>query len=530
MKLRWTMSPRWRIALWALTGAALIFVAALILAAVMVSRHARGWAEDWLTRQYNSKVELAAFRISIPFPLVQCEGDNLILHFQGREDLPPLIAVAHFTMRTSLLGLLRRSRHIEFLKLDGLQINVPPRSAQIGEGPYKSFKGKFRAVRVDEILSQNATIRILTDKPGKDPLEFDISDLRLTSSGSDGALKFVATLSNPRPPGEIVSTGIFGPWNPETPSLTPVSGAYTFKNADLSVFPGIAGILSSQGIYQGELDQIEVDGTTDTPDFRVARAGHSLDLSTKFHAMVDGTDGDTYLQPVEAHFGQTILAAQGSVEGTKGIKGKTVTLDVTATHARIEDLLALAMAPPATMTGAMRLKTKFILAPGPKEVSDRLNLDGSFDLGSAHFTSSAIQQKIDNMSKRSQGKPKEVVSPEESTHADDVATEMNGNFQLRSGTLTLSLLRFAVPGADVRLDGTYTLNQETMDLRGKVLLQAKLSQTTTGVKSFVLKFVDPIFSKPGIGAELPIRITGPAQHPHYGLELRRRRSNEADSR
>jgi hypothetical protein len=147
-----------------------------------------------------------------------------------------------------------------------------------------------------------------------------------------------------------------------------------------------------------------------------------------------------------------------------------------------------------------------------------------------YFTSGAMQQKIDNMSKRSQGKPKEVVSAEEPTSADDVATEMNGNFQLRSGTLTLSLLRFAVPGADVRLDGTYTLDQESMDFRGKILLQAKLSQTTTGVKSFLLKLVDPIFSKPGIGAELPIRITGPAQHPHYGLELRRRGSNGVESR
>lgn len=524
------MSPRWKIVLWALGGAALILVAAIVLAVSMISRHARAWTEDWLTRQYNSKVELAAFRISVPFPWVQSEGDSLIIHFQGREDLPPLIAVAHFTMRTSLSGLLRRSRHIEFLKLDGLQINVPPRSAQNGDSPYRNFKGKLRAVRVDEILSENAVIRILTDKPGKDPLVFDIRTLRLTSSGQDGALKFVATLSNPRPPGEIVSSGTFGPWNSERPSLTPVSGAYTFQNADLSVFPGIAGILSSQGTYQGELDEIEVDGTTDTPDFRVTRAGHALDLSTKFHAMVDGTDGDTYLQPVEAHFGQTTLVAQGSIEGTKGIKGKTVTLDVTATRTRMEDLLALAMSAPPTMTGAIRLKTKFLLAPGPKEVPDRLKLNGSFDLESARFTSGTVQQKIDNLSKRSQGKPKEVVSPDASTSADDVATAMSGNFRLGSGILTLSQLHFAVPGADVQLDGTYTLNHQIMDLRGKVMLQAKLSQTTTGVKSFLLKLADPIFSKPGSGAVLPIRITGPAQHPHYGLAFKRSGSDSPESR
>ena len=50
-------------------------------------------------------------------------------------------------------------------------------------------------------------------------------------------------------------------------------------------------------------------------------------------------------------------------------------------------------------------------------------------------------------------------------------------------------------------------------------MQAKLSQTTTGVKSFLLKFADPIFSKGGKGTVLPIKITGSVQDPHYGLNL-----------
>jgi len=35
-----------------------------------------------------------------------------------------------------------------------------------------------------------------------------------------------------------------------------------------------------------------------------------------------------------------------------------------------------------------------------------------------------------------------------------------------------------------------------------------------------LRFADPIFSKGGKGTVLPITITGPVQHPHYGLDLR----------
>jgi AsmA-like C-terminal region len=367
----------------------------------------------------------------------------------------------------------------------------------------------------------------LTEKPGKNPLEFDIQDLRLNSSGTDGALEFVATLSNPTPPGEIASKGSFGPWNSETPSLTPVSGNYDFEKADLGVFPGIAGILTSKGNYQGVLEQIRVDGTTDIPDFRVALAGHPVDLSTTFHAMVDGTDGDTYLQPVEAHFGQTDLLAQVSVEGTKGVKGKTITLDVSVGRARIEDLLLFAMRESPSITGPINFKTKFILAPGPQQIPDRLKLNGSFELGSVHFSNSVVQQKVDNMSKRSEGKPKQVVNPEEAISTDDVASVMKGNFRLEKGILSLAGLNFAIPGTEVQLAGTYALYPETLDLHGKVKMQAKLSQTTTGVKSFLLKFSDPLFSKGGNGAVVPIKITGSVQHPHYGLELGRKSEGSA---
>lgn len=523
------MSSRRKTVLWIVGGAMVAIVAALILESVIISRRARVWAEDWMTREYNSKVELSAFRVAIPFPLIQCEGDNLVLHFQGRQDLPPLIAVKRFTMRTSLWGLLRGTRRIQSLQLEGLQINVPPREETRGGSDVKKLSSKFHAVRFGEIISENAILKILTKKPGKDPLEFDIQHLRLNSSGADDALKFHATLTNPKPPGEIVSVGLFGPWNPKTPSLTPVSGNYDFEKADLGVFPGIAGILNSKGSYQGVLEKIHVDGTTDTPDFRVTRAGHSVDLSTIFHATVDGTDGDTYLEPVEAHFGQTDLLAQGSVEGTKGVKGKTITLDVSVGRARIEDLLLFAMKESPSMTGPIHFKTKFILAPGPQEIPDRLRLNGSFELGSVHFSSSFVQQKVDNMSKRSEGKPKEAVSPQEAIRTDDVASVMKGDFRLEEGILSLAGLSFAIPGTEVQLAGTYALDPETLDLHGNLKMKAKLSQTTTGVKSFLLKFADPLFSKGGNGAVVPIKITGSVQHPHYGLELGRKSETSAEN-
>jgi hypothetical protein len=182
-----------------------------------------------------------------------------------------------------------------------------------------------------------------------------------------------------------------------------------------------------------------------------------------------------------------------------------------------------------SMTGPIHFKTKFILAPGPQEIPDRLNLNGSFDLGSVHFSSSTVQQKVDNMSKRSEGKPKQVVNPAEAISTDDVASVMKGNFRLEKGILSLAELNFAIPGTEVHLAGTYALDPETLDLHGNLKMKAKLSQTTTGVKSFLLKFADPLFSKSGNGAVVPIKITGSVQHPHYGLELGRKSEAAAEN-
>lgn len=476
--------------------------------------------QEWLSHEYNSQVELSSFTVAIPFPLVETQAENVTLHFQGRQDLPPLIAIKLVTMRTSIWGLLRNTRRISFVQLEGLQINIPPRQESNGGGQgAKNAMKKFHAVKFGEIISDGATLKILTTMPGKNPLEFGIQQLQLSSTGKDDALAFHATLKNPTPPGEIVSSGVFGPWDADVPSQTPVSGVYTFEKADLSHFPGIAGILSSKGNYQGVLDQIRVDGSTDTPDFRVTLADHPVHLSTTFHATVDGTDGNVSLQPVEVHFGETDLVAQGSIEGKPGTKGKTITLDVSGNHARIEDLLLLAVKESPPLSGPIRLKTKFILDPGPEQIPDRLNLDGSLELDSLHFTNSAVQQKVDNLSKRSEGKPREVVNPKEAIKTDDVASDAKGNFRLEKGTLTLSSVNYSIPGADVRLAGTYALESQTLDLHGQLTMQAKLSQTMTGVKSFLLRFADPFFSKGGKGTVLPFTVTGPVEHPHYGLDL-----------
>jgi hypothetical protein len=497
-------------------GAIIVVMSAMISIGVrQVSPHARDWLVQWMQDRYESQVELQDFKIRV-YPRIHIEGAGLALHFKGRMDLPPIIAIRHFSVDTGVLGLLRLPRHVEHVHLQGMQINIPPR----GEGGTPSMKSpqgsqkqpnSADSVTIDQIESDKVILIIMPKKAGKEPQDYDIS--RLTMHASGDALAFHATLSNPVPPGDILSSGSFGPWNSDEPSLTPVSGSYTYANADLGYFKGIAGILSSKGEYKGVLDNLTVDGTTDVPDFRVLSGNHKVHLTTTFHAIVDGTNGDTLLQPVVARFNKTVLVTNGAVEGTPGKPGKTITLDVSTTQARIEDMILLAVKADPALTGDIKLKTKFVLPAGPLPVSDKLFLDGSFEIDSAHFTSSNIRQKVDTLSNKSQGQNKDT-DPNE-----NVASQMHSKFRMKDGVITFDGLAFSVPGAQINLDGTYALNGEQMDMHGTIAMQAKLSQMTTGVKSLLLKAADPFFSKNGHGTVLPIKITGSVDHPSYGLDF-----------
>ena len=143
-------------------------------------------------------------------------------------------------------------------------------------------------------------------------------------------MRFHAELNNAKPPGFIHSDGQFGPWNQDDPGGTPVAGKYTFSNADLSVFTGIKGILASSGDYQGELDRIEVHGTTDVPEFSLTLGGRPMHLRTDFEATVDGTNGNTNLHPVHAMLGNSAFEVSGSIERNALEMHKEINLEARA--------------------------------------------------------------------------------------------------------------------------------------------------------------------------------------------------------
>ena len=196
------------------------------------------------------------------------------------------------------------------------------------------------------------------------------------------------------------------------PETRPLDGTFAFDKADLSVFKGIGGTLSSRGSFGGSLDWIDVNGETNTPDFVINVGGHPFPLHTKYTRSWTARTA-TLLEQIDATFLNSSLVAKGSVlDGPKGEKGRTVTLDVVMDRARIEDIMVMAVKmPKPPMTGALKLSTKFLLPPGDKDVSEKLRLDGRFSIANVKFTSYDVQGKIDELSLRGRG-PAQVAQRE----------------------------------------------------------------------------------------------------------------------
>ncbi len=279
----------------------------------------------------------------------------------------------------------------------------------------------------------------------------------------------------------------------------------------MSVFKGISGHLNSTGKFGGLIDHIIADGETRTPDFRLTMSGNPMLLTTTFHAVIDGGNGNTLLDPVEATLGKTRFAARGGVVRGKGEAGKTIDLNVTFHEGRIEDLMRLAMKGPPMMKGPIQLKVKMVLPPGKAEPADKLQLSGSFLIENGDFTSATVQDKIDEMSSKAQGKPKDPS-------VNEVRANLAGEFKMSNGVIEFPSLGLNIPGADLDLDGKYTFAQEAIDFRGKLRLDAKVSQTQTGWKRWALKPVDRFFAKEGAGTLVRIKIDGTRDQPRFSRD------------
>ncbi|MGB2636270.1 MAG: hypothetical protein WAM58_20235 [Candidatus Acidiferrum sp.] len=473
-----------------------------------------------LVDRFRSDVDLKTIHIRV-FASPNVTGEGLALYYHGRKDVAPLIQIEKFSFTVGIVGLLRPVKHISLVRVQNMLITIPPRENNNGSNKTQQQPPRSPApigspipkIIVDRVICDNSDIRILPKQQGKEPLDWDIHNLLLTSAGANQPFAFRGNLTNGKPKGEIVTHGRFGPWNADDPGGTPVTGDYDFTHADLGPFPGIAGILSSIGRYSGVLSNLEVDGQTDTPDFSLDKVGRPVPLHTDFSATVDGTNGDTYLHPVNATLIKSLIVAVGRVVRMPEKQGHLISIDATVPNGRIQDFLSLAINSDKPMlTGPVKIKAKLTIPPGQIRTIEKITLDGEFSVDNGKWSSPELREKLESLSRHALGQP-------QNDETGSAVSDLNGNFLLQDGILRFRSLQFSVEGAAIDRAGTYGLLNGALDLSGHLSLQAKLSQTMTGTKSILLKPLDPFFEKKGYGAVLPISITGTRENPVFGVTV-----------
>ena len=202
---------------------AILAIAALIAGNIFLRRAApmlKAKVVETLSTRFDSRVELDQFHAVFTGGF-EVRGDGLKLypnHLDGNE---PMIAVDHFGFRIfDWHQLLHTPIIVNHVQVTGLSIHIPPKDQRAnmphlnsGSKPgVDESHGKIDIlVRVIDV--DHADLVIENGKPGKVPLEFVINKLQLRSVGAGRPMAFHATLVNPKPIGNIDSSGDFGPFN-----------------------------------------------------------------------------------------------------------------------------------------------------------------------------------------------------------------------------------------------------------------------------------------------------------------------------
>jgi hypothetical protein len=498
--------------------AAAVVIVVLGIAGVVIATHwpfTRESVVQALEQTFSSTVEVKSFRVTYFAP--GCVMEGVTFRRNGDRDAPAIASVDRLTIRGSYVGFFTFPKRVPRVKVEGLHVFASARGERAGKEAEAGAGGDQMKVIIGEINADGAVVEFASGQADATSLKFEIQRLTLDGAGRGREMAFHAALRNPTPPGDIRADGRFGPLRRDDPGKTPASGAYVFEHADLGAFAAIGGMLSSSGEFGGVLEQLEVRGNADVPNFEVDRShGHAVHLKTEFAATVNGMDGDVALKSVSLEFGKTSLSAHGEVTGRAGADGKTVTLAGTQQKGTIQDWLwLLAKAEHPALTGAMNFRAQVQVPPGEQDFIKRVSLQGDFVIGSADFTTRATQNAVDKLSVVALG---EKSKPNEAPAAS-VEESMKGHVEMKNAVATFTDLYFGAPGALAHMHGTYGILTEKIDLHGNLRVDSKLSKGSTGIKEVLLKAAEPFFKKKRQGEIVPIKVDGTFEHPSYGLDV-----------
>jgi hypothetical protein len=534
--------------------AAAILLTVIAVGAVILAAHwpfSQSKIAESLQGTFPATVTFRQFHSTF-FPHPGCVAEGVEFHRLGRpSSVPPIATIQRLTIQAHYIDIFFRPNYLAHVILDGTHFQVPPKGTPLDETGWHETPS---TIRVGEILADGAIVEIARENPNP-PLRFEIRTLKLTSVSRNQPLTYFVALHNPLPPGEIRSQGQFGPWNSDAPGQTAVAGEYTFQNADLSVFSGVAGTLFGKDKFQGILQHIETHGRVDIPDFMVTQSQHPVHLTAEYRAIVNGTNGDVALQTVNAAYLHTTVRAKGEIAGHAGQDGKTTSLDLAVNNGRIQDVLWLVVySKKPALNGVTNFTAHVTIPPDWHPFLRQIRFTADFGIAGGEFAKPSTQASVDSLSERARGlkpaeaksadtKPDEVkpdgvkadsAKPEEAKQQenpadhdpDNVISNLAGHVEVRDAVAHFRSISFAVPGALAQMHGLYNLENKEVNFHGTLKTEAEFSHMTTGFKSVLLKPLNAVFQKKHAGAELPVHLLGTYKEPEFGLDLPIKKSND----
>ena len=118
-------------------------------------------------------------------------------------------------------------------------------------------------------------------------------------------------------------------------------------------------------------------GEATGPGLPADHGGQSRTAYHRFEVLVDGTNGDTNLQPVQATLGSTQFQTSGAVIKHEGAQTARIDLDVLMPKGNLRDVLRLAMKGSPFMEGQLFLKTRIAIPPLSGQVTRKTEAERS---------------------------------------------------------------------------------------------------------------------------------------------------------
>ncbi|MGP0072185.1 MAG: AsmA-like C-terminal region-containing protein [Bryobacteraceae bacterium] len=459
---------------------------------IAVPRLIRAYAADALGNEFQTDVRFQSLDVS-GFPRFHITVKGVLI---GNDPAHPLIQATEADAQSGWIPW-----HVRKLVLEGLSVQIP--AAQM---PTRAAVRAIPALSVDEVVAEQASVQISA-------LHFQLVHLRVKNFDPSHAADFSVSVSNAESRADVEIRGKLGPWDARDPSLTPIDGTYAIGRSDLTKLPGLKGILSSQGRFEGVLQRARIAGNANVSGLGLSLSGSLERLHASFEARLDAADGSASIDSMTGSLQDSRFDAVGSVHNIQDDRLRDVALDLSIGQGRIEDVLPLAVkSKTSPIGGAFSMRAKLQIPPGEQDILDRLRLNGGFTTANARFSSLDLRDRLREVSRKGEGRPTDDA-------AGSTIAGIQGQLHLDHGVARFSNLVFTLEGVSAHLNGTYQLASQRLDLHGEALLDAKLSETATGPKALLLKVADPFFRRKQGGSRVPVKITGTRSDPRFAVDL-----------